>query len=326
MSPENPLAIRNVSGIVIDAHFSVEVLHGQLTLVIESKGGGVNSESRRNQDYDLGLKLLLERLAILNATILDAVVDSQVTQKAGLSHEHRRLLMRGSYNFPITLNSIDDFEDLRKALCAGQKPIGQQPGSKGGNGQKRVRLYLDLGLDDNPGEGVADVYAFGRQLANPDESAVISDVDVANAADAADQNGAFDPSSVEDARSRLLAAIVQRQGQPGFRNQLLNAYGGRCAITGCSLEDVLEAAHIHPYQGMSTNAVSNGLLLRSDIHTLFDRKLIVIDTGSWTVIVDTKLLLTQYSTLSGQSLNLPVDPRLRPSIAALNFHRSLSGM
>src|SRR5205823_2979542 len=81
----------------------------------------------------------------------------------------------------------------------------------------------------------------------------------------------FDPISIEDGRRRIQAS---RQGQFAFRAALIEAYGGRCAMTGCDILEVLEAAHIVPYRGPSTNAVSNGLLLRADIHTLFDLGLI----------------------------------------------------
>ncbi|EJT85993.1 putative restriction endonuclease [Pseudomonas putida S11] len=78
--------------------------------------------------------------------------------------------------------------------------------------------------------------------------------------------GEFNPDDLSDARTRTLASIVRRRGQPQFRKQLLKAYQGRCAITACSLQQVLEAAHIHPYLGDATNVVSNGLLLRADVH------------------------------------------------------------
>ncbi|WP_200883691.1 HNH endonuclease [Archangium violaceum] len=48
------------------------------------------------------------------------------------------------------------------------------------------------------------------------------------------------------------------------------AYGGRCALTDCEEPRVLEAAHIFPYHGPQTNHVTNGLLLRADLHVLFD--------------------------------------------------------
>ena len=48
----------------------------------------------------------------------------------------------------------------------------------------------------------------------------------------ADQEHAFDPINIEDARNRVVASIVRRRGQAAFRKKLLEAYG-ECAITGC---------------------------------------------------------------------------------------------
>ncbi len=82
--------------------------------------------------------------------------------------------------------------------------------------------------------------------------------------------GVFDLSEISDARERTLSAIVRRRGQPAFRRRVLAAYNGRCAITRCPLDYVLDAAHIVPYKGPKTHHVGNGLLLRTDLHTLFD--------------------------------------------------------
>ena len=86
----------------------------------------------------------------------------------------------------------------------------------------------------------------------------------------------FDPTNIADARERISRSITLRRGQRLFRNDLIVAYAGKCAVTNCSVIDVLEAAHIHPYRGPDTNKVPNGLLLRSDIHTLFDCGLLAI--------------------------------------------------
>ncbi|WP_169719739.1 HNH endonuclease, partial [Novosphingobium acidiphilum] len=56
----------------------------------------------------------------------------------------------------------------------------------------------------------------------------------------------------------------------------MKAYDGKCAVTSCAIEPLLEAAHIHPYLGPKTNHVTNGMLLRADIHTLFDLGLLAI--------------------------------------------------
>ncbi len=98
-------------------------------------------------------------------------------------------------------------------------------------------------------------------------------------------DGSFDPSIVCDTRKRAIHAICLRRGQKKFRDSLLEAYGSHCVVTDCSVPDVLEAAHIFPYQGSDTNKVANGLLLRADIHTLFDSGLLAIAPKSMTVLV-----------------------------------------
>jgi putative restriction endonuclease len=66
-----------------------------------------------------------------------------------------------------------------------------------------------------------------------------------------------------------------RLGQGAFRVMVTDAYQRRCAITGERTLPVLEAAHIKRF-GEGPNAVTNGILLRSDIHALFDRGLLTV--------------------------------------------------
>lgn len=132
------------------------------------------------------------------------------------------------------------------------------------------------------------------------------------ASDQAD-DPAFDPESVGDLRERALRAISIRRGQPAFRAALLKAYGGRCAVTGCAVEDVLEAAHIYPHKGPLTDHVSNGLLLRADVHTLFDCDLLAIDPDKRLVVVSKKLETSSYAKLGGRPLRFPRDAAKGPS-------------
>lgn len=69
-----------------------------------------------------------------------------------------------------------------------------------------------------------------------------------------------------------------RLGQGAFRVVVTDAYQRRCAITGEKTLPVLEAAHIKPYAEEGPHSVNNGLLLKSDFHTLFDGGYITIDT------------------------------------------------
>jgi len=130
----------------------------------------------------------------------------------------------------------------------------------------------------------------------------------------------FDPASATDGRKKVLAAVARRQGQAGFRKKLMTAYNGRCAITGTAVSAVLQAAHISPYLGPETNHVTNGLLLRADIHSLFDLRLLKVDPDTLTVAVSGALKGTQYEALEGTSLAPTLRQAERPSEAALRKH------
>jgi len=138
-----------------------------------------------------------------------------------------------------------------------------------------------------------------------------------------EEDGVFDPTNIRDARTRVLSMIVQRQGQSVFRRRLLAAYRRRCAISGCSIEELLEAAHIVPYRGKETNRSGNGMLLRADLHTLFDLHLISINPLNMRVLVSSKLNGSDYEQYRGKKLRVPKQSSSRPSVAALNCH---SGM
>ncbi len=72
---------------------------------------------------------------------------------------------------------------------------------------------------------------------------------------------------------------VPRLGQQAFKALVLTAYDRRCAVTGARIQPTLEAAHIRPVASGGEHRVDNGLLLRSDIHTLFDRGFLGVDPG-----------------------------------------------
>lgn len=70
-----------------------------------------------------------------------------------------------------------------------------------------------------------------------------------------------------------------RLGQGTFRVLVTEAYDRRCAITGERTLPVLEAAHIKPFSESGPHRVSNGLLLRSDLHILFDEGYLTVTEG-----------------------------------------------
>lgn len=129
-------------------------------------------------------------------------------------------------------------------------------------------------------------------------------------------------NSESDAREWAMRAVAMRRGQSLFRARLLDAYGSRCAITGSSAVEVLEAAHVLPFRGEHTDRVDNGLLLRADLHTLFDCQLLWI-TPEHTVALAPSLMATDYAGLHGKPLLLPASPTNRPHPVHLAEHARL---
>jgi hypothetical protein len=136
-----------------------------------------------------------------------------------------------------------------------------------------------------------------------------------------DYDGSFDPSTINDERVRVARELVQRRGQRKFRDTLMVLYGGQCAISGINVKEALEAAHIIPYSGDQTDHPKNGLLLRADIHNLFDFGLISIDEATYSVIISKRLYGSSYQEYVGRKLCLPDNEEFWPSQEALKQHR-----
>lgn len=136
----------------------------------------------------------------------------------------------------------------------------------------------------------------------------------------------YDPDQQSDQRAKTIAEVVRRRGQGKFRKALLSAYNGRCAITDCDAVAALEAAHITPYLGQDTNHPQNGLLLRADIHSLFDLGLISVEPETLTVVLDGGLQGSSYAELQDRSLASTSDATNSPSMSALRQHYEWSGI
>lgn len=130
-------------------------------------------------------------------------------------------------------------------------------------------------------------------------------------------NQEFNPKNIEDGRERINKEIVIRKGQPKFRNELLRAYEEQCVISGCKIKEILEAAHITPYLGDETNIVANGLLLRADIHTLWDLQMIAINPEDLTIWVSEEISDIEYRNLEKLQPLLPKLNADKPSKQAL---------
>jgi 5-methylcytosine-specific restriction protein A len=134
-------------------------------------------------------------------------------------------------------------------------------------------------------------------------------------------NNEFSPSGADDQRWRVLRSVVQRRGQPAFRKALIEIYSGRCAVTGCAMVDLLEAAHIYPYRDGATNHPSNGLLLRADLHTLFDLRLVSVEPETLVVVASPSLYATEYAPYFGTALAERSAGAVDVSLESLRWHR-----
>jgi putative restriction endonuclease len=122
----------------------------------------------------------------------------------------------------------------------------------------------------------------------------------------------------DDDRQRVLAEVIRRRGQGKFRRDLLQAYSGRCAVTNCDVTEILDAAHILPHTGSASNCVQNGILLRTDIHTLFDLGLLTIQPDTFEVRLHPELARSdQYVAFDCTRLSLPGLLTDHPSSALL---------
>ena len=81
----------------------------------------------------------------------------------------------------------------------------------------------------------------------------------------------FDTESEMQSKQNGARAIAVRQGQPKFRKGLLEAFGQRCCLSGCAIQEILEAAHTLPYAGKTTNDLTNGRAARGLLHALRPR-------------------------------------------------------
>jgi len=117
---------------------------------------------------------------------------------------------------------------------------------------------------------------------------------------------------VNEVKTYELVRAAVRRGQETFRRQLMEAYDGRCAVTACNVPEVLQAAHIIDHRGVASNIPSNGLLLRSDIHLLYDRGLLSVEPESLRIVTGSHLKHSPYEELDGRELLLPKQSEFLP--------------
>lgn len=112
-----------------------------------------------------------------------------------------------------------------------------------------------------------------------------------------------------------------RRGQGKFRDALLARYGNSCAFTGPQPPGALQAAHLYLYSKDPKHDVRGGLLLRADLHSLFDDWLIAVDPDTWSIQVAPELGgYPELAALDGKPLR--VEEELRPRREYIQAHQA----
>lgn len=132
-------------------------------------------------------------------------------------------------------------------------------------------------------------------------------------------------NTIDPPRYGAPTLVAPRLGQGTFRALVTDAYNYRCAITRERTLPVLQAAHIRPFAEGGPHELSNGLLLRSDLHTLFDQHYITVEPIKRSLIVSRRIREQfengrDYYAFNGHNLQEPVNKTAVPSIDNLTFH------
>jgi putative restriction endonuclease len=132
-------------------------------------------------------------------------------------------------------------------------------------------------------------------------------------------------AAIDPPRYGAPTLVAPRLGQGSFRAVVTDAHSYRCAISKERTLPVLQAAHIRPYADGGQHELSNGLLLRSDLHTLFDQHYLTIEPNKKTIIVSRRIREQfengrDYYALKDRLLAKPFDAFALPSTENLAFH------
>ncbi|USU03899.1 HNH endonuclease [Sphingomonadaceae bacterium OTU29LAMAA1] len=133
------------------------------------------------------------------------------------------------------------------------------------------------------------------------------------------------PVPANGARYGAPMLMRQRLGQGAFRLAVTDGYNRRCAVSGEKTLPILDAAHIRSYADGGDHDVANGLLLRTDIHRLFDLGYVTV-TDKRTFAVSERLKAdfdngVHYYAMQGQELATPTRGFPPASLDALRWHR-----
>lgn len=259
------------------------------TLDAESGAGSRVTKDEFEHDQ---ITIVRDEKEVLFSIIKPETVYRGTVKTGGKKAEQKAILYRGSYKIGIIRPHLVFPKENKKGelrLYMSERGFAPELGSFWYVFKRRSDNKLCLGWAD-PSEFEA--------LQNGDLLVRVIRLSPANSDD--DNSGDSTELAI-----RIERSILARRGQAKFRKKIRARFNDKCCVTGSTLLDVLEAAHIELVAGKDNHDVRNGLLLRTDIHTLFDLGLVGIHPEKLEIHLRPDLLKTEYAFLESQPLQVP---------------------
>lgn len=243
---------------------------GLYGIYLESRGGTSGTSGERNSNYKENLDVLLEYLFEIKAEEVKFYISAGNHSKNTFTDLNSRLITIDDQSI-FSFNEISA-KDFRVKL----------------NKQIRITGTIDPDKANNSTRSLFITFANSKTKTLIEQIAKV-------------ENEAELEYTIQKVKKRLRQSI--------FRKELLIAYNNTCAVTGSKVAPLLEAAHIEPYNGAHTSVVKNGILLRSDIHDLFDiyveGKRMINISSDYKIEVHSSLEDSEYWKYDGKEIKLP---------------------
>lgn len=261
-------------------NYGFDKVIGLVGLLIESGGG-----NNRNPDHTILFRDILNKLKENNSHNVSIYVAARKTASNNYPDNNYRMIKfenQTEFNF----RNIDLTKFMSNANDEIREKGKVDPNSLNGSIHKKLLITSDLNEND-----------WNELFGNTSTNHIGVQESINN--------------QTEEDLEYTFQKVKKRLGQSKFRKELLKAYDNTCAATGCEVLEILEAAHIQPYSGAHTSVVNNGILLRSDIHDLFDlykdEKRLIGISSSFKIEVHSSLKNSEYWKYDGKEINLPKD-------------------
>jgi len=237
-----------------------------------------------------------------------------------------RLPLSTAWEFFGTGNGVASLEMLREQVGKYRRqPIGQDDDPEIGcvllNEVKFLSQASIIAAPDDFSKHV--VQGKGYEIGVSGSNAII-DLFVKQLMISVDSADSRDPRRIDGPVFGEPRLVRQRLGQGGFQALVLNAYQKRCSITHHKIAPTLQAAHIKPVSKGGENRLDNGILLRSDVHTMFDRGYLGV-TPKFELQVSLRLREEfgngeEFYAKQGEIIRLPQHQSDRPNSEFLEWH------